>query len=332
MEKCILIDGSGLIYRGFYAVPPFMKHPTTGAPINAVYGFTSILLTIIQSQKPDYLAVAFDKKGPTFRHKEYAEYKATRVKAPDELYSQIPLVKEVVSAFGLPQFEVESFEADDILATITKELAPNKNVEVLIATGDFDMFQIAGERVSILYPTKGFRGAEIMRVPDIEAKYQLQPSQIPDYKGLAGDSSDNIPGVRGIGDKGATMLLKKYGGLEGIYEHLDEITGSMHKKLSEGKESAFKCRSLATLVDTVPMNFELEKCRVKDFDVASISWKFAELGFKSLQERLDEIYDDVPSEIPLDDDIPTVSTPSASAKPLSPRTAEPPESLQSTLF
>lgn len=289
MEKLVLIDGSGLIYRSFYAVPPFLKTPD-GTQTNAVFGFANILLSLLNTQKPDYLAVALDKKGPTFRHEEFKEYKATRIKAPQELYDQIPLVKKVISSFAIPMFEVERFEADDILATIAKQLANRKDLEIFIATGDFDMFQMVGSNISILYPTKNFREAEIFRADDIEKKYGLSPSQIPDYKGIAGDNSDNLPGVMGIGEKGAKDLLHKYGTLENIYKHLDELSLVMRKKLEDSKENAFLSQRLATLNVEIPLDFDLQSCCVKSFDAQSVGNLFRELGFKSLQKRLDELY------------------------------------------
>lgn len=288
-EKLILIDGSGLIYRGFYAIPPFFK-TSDGAQANAVFGFASILISLLTIQKPDYIAVALDKKGPTFRHKEFKEYKATRVKAPQELYDQIPLVQEVINAFGIPLFSAEGFEADDILATIAKRLSDNKNIQTFIATGDFDVFQAIGPNVSILYPAKGFKEAEVWTTEDVIKKYNLTPEQIPDYKGLAGDSSDNIPGVRGIGDKGATELLLKYKSLENIYEHLGEIGGAMHKKLEEGKDSAFMSKRLATLDSATPIDFDLSACRTKNLNISSVQNLFGKLGFKSLQKRLTNLF------------------------------------------
>lgn len=289
MEKLILIDGSGLIYRGFYAIPPFLKSPS-GVQTNAVFGFTNILLSLIAREKPDYIAVAFDKKGPTFRHKEYAEYKATRVKAPQELYNQIPLVKQVVESFGIPSFEADGFEADDILATVTQNMAKRKNLEIEVATGDFDLFQMVRPQVKILYPGKGFKEATTLNENQIKEKYGLTPAQIPDYKGLAGDTSDNIPGVHGIGEKTALNLLAKYKNLEGVYEHLTETSASVRKKLEDGKEDAFKSRELTRLREDVPIKFYLEDCRVKSFDPKSARKTFEELGFKSLVKRLDEIY------------------------------------------
>lgn len=290
MKKLILIDGSGLIYRGFYAIPPFFRAPD-GTQTNAVFGFTNILLSLLSAQKPDYIAVALDKKGPTFRHKEFKEYKATRIKAPQELYDQIPLVKNVITSFGIPLFESEGYEADDILATIVKKTSVEKNLQTFIATGDFDVFQIVGPKVFILYPTKGFKEAETLRPEDICAKYGFSPKQIPDYKGLAGDSSDNIPGVNGIGDKGATELLLKYKNLENIYKHLDEIKGALRQKLEAGRESAFTSKHLATLDPNVPINFNLTTCSVKDFDISAVHELFGRLGFKSLQKRITELFE-----------------------------------------
>jgi DNA polymerase-1 len=289
MKKLIIIDGSGLIYRGFYAIPPFMRSPA-GLQTNAVFGFMSILLTILITQKPDYLAVAFDMKGPTFRHKEYTEYKATRTKAPDELYAQIPIVKSLTAAFGIPSFEVAGIEADDIIATVVKKMSGNRELLTLIATGDFDIFQVVGEGSEILYPEKGFREAKPLNAADIFAKYGIHPLQIPDYKGIAGDSSDNIPGVKGIGDKGAVSLLTKYGTLEGVYEHIDEIKGAMRKKLEESREIALLSKRLATLKSDVEIDFELEKCHAAGFNVSAAREAFRELGLKSLMRKLDELY------------------------------------------
>lgn len=236
------------------------------------------------------MAVAFDKKGPTFRHKKYAEYKATRAKAPQELYDQIPIVKDVIKAFGLPLFETDGFEADDILATIAKKLEREGGLEILIASGDFDVFQIVRPHVAILYPTKGFKEAETFHQADIEKKYGLVPSQIPDYKGLAGDSSDNIKGVYGIGEKGAKDLLWKYKNLDGIYKHLAELSEGLRNKLEKDKASAFESRELATLRSDVPLEFNLQNCRVKNFDAKSVRSLLEQLGFKSLIKRLDDLY------------------------------------------
>lgn len=289
VEKLILIDGSGLIYRGFYAIPPFLKSPG-GVQTNAVFGFTNILLSLISREKPDYMAVAFDKKGPTFRHKAFEAYKATRVKAPQALYDQIPLVKKVVDDFQIPSFEADGFEADDILATVAKQLASRKNLRIFIVTGDFDIFQIVSGYTAILYPGKGLKDAEVLDAKGIEEKYGIRPEQIPDFKGLAGDHSDNIPGVPGIGEKGARDLLQKFKTLDGVYEHLNEISSGQKAKLEAGKQNALMSKNLATLEENVPLNFDLAACRVKHFDAAEVRRTFEKLGFKSLQKRIDDLY------------------------------------------
>lgn len=290
MKKIILVDGTGLIYRGFYSIPPYLKSPD-GILTNAVYGFTMILLSIIETQKPDCMVVAFDRKGKTFRHEQYADYKATRTKAPDELFAQIPLVKEVVAACDIPQFEAEGFEADDIIATLARRLnTENPELEVMIATGDFDEFQLANEKTSILYPTKGFRGADIFTPTRIKEKYGITPNQIPDYKGLAGDSSDNIKGVRGIGDKTAVALLSEFVTLEGIYENIEKITGAKRTKLEADRESAFHSRELATLRYDVPVDFSLSDCRVATAESQQLRELFKRLGFHSLLQRGEDAF------------------------------------------
>lgn len=245
------------------------------------------------------MAVAFDKKGETFRHKEFQEYKATRIKAPQELYDQIPLVKKVVNTFKIPSFEADGFEADDILATIVKKMANGKNIETFIATGDFDLFQLISSKTLILYPTQGFKEAQTLRAEDVEKKYGISPNQIPDYKGLAGDNSDNIPGVKGIGPKGATLLLQKYKNLENLYEHLNEINGSMKEKLEKGQRNAFMSKRLTTLADNVAIDFAFKDCHIKNLDIPAARKIFADLGFKSLQKRLDELDGNANGQIPL---------------------------------
>lgn len=289
MEKLILIDGSGLIYRGFYAVPPFMRSPA-GVQTNAVFGFVNILFALLGKYKPDYIAIAFDMRGPTFRHKQYAAYKATRIKAPDELYAQIPIVKELVKIFKIPSFETAGFEADDILATIVDKMRGHPNLEIQIATGDFDVFQLVSDHVSILYPAKGFKDATIYQTQNVREKYGILPTQISDYKALCGDSSDNIPGVRGIGPKTALNLLDTYSSLENIYENISSITPeSVQKKLQLDEKNAFLSKQLATLQKDVPCDFDLKSCHTSAFDVSAVIKEFDKLGFRSFQKRLDEI-------------------------------------------
>lgn len=284
MEKIILIDGAGLLYRSFFALPPSLTDPE-GRPTNAVLGFTNILLNLLLTHKPDYIAIAFDKKGPTFRHKEYKDYKATRAKQPQILYDQIPMAKEVIEAFQIPLFEMENYEADDILATVALKLT-KKDMEILIATGDFDVFQVVHGPIKILYPEKSFKESKIITSKEVMEKYGITPAQIPDYKGLCGDSSDNIPGVTGVGPKTAQELIQRYGSLEKIYDHLDKLPEGIRKKMEAGKESAFFSRKLATLVSEVPLKFSLEECRVSKLDPKKIVPVLEKFGFRALLKRL----------------------------------------------
>lgn len=284
MKKIILIDGNAVIHRAFHAIPPFKT--SKGEQINAVYGFSSILLNLLNYNTPDYIAVSFDMKGPTFRHKEYKEYKATRKKAPDELYSQIPRIKSIVKAFEIPIYEIEGFEADDVLGTLAKQIEKEEDIKTYIFTGDMDTLQLVNEKTVVLSPARGVKEPIIYDVQKVLSKYGLKPSQIPDMKGLQGDSSDNIKGVAGVGAKTAKVLLQKYGNLENIYDHLDEITGRVHDNLENDRENAFFSRRLATIVTNVPIELDLEGCHTHKYDKDKVLALFAELEFKTLMGRL----------------------------------------------
>ncbi|MBI4975353.1 hypothetical protein HZC20_01625 [Candidatus Peregrinibacteria bacterium] len=235
------------------------------------------------------MAISFDLKGKTFRHEEYKDYKATRVKAPDELYAQFPRIKELVRDFGIPIYEIEGFEADDVLGTLAKQAEKEKDIYSYIVTGDMDTLQLVTDKTKVLSTVKGLTETVIYDIPKVLGKYGISPSQVPDLKGLKGDASDNIKGVAGIGEKTATALLQKFGNLENIYEHLDEINGAVHGKLEKGKESAFLSRRLATIVVDVPVQFVLEKCAVKKFQKEKLISLFTELEFKSLIAKLNGI-------------------------------------------
>lgn len=284
MKKIILIDGNAVIHRAFHALPPFKT--SQGEQVNAVYGFSSILLNLLNYEKPEYIAVSFDLKGPTFRHEEYEQYKATRKKAPDELYSQIPRIKDIVKAFEIPIYEIEGFEADDVLGTLAKQVEKKEDIKTYIFTGDMDTLQLVNEKTMVLSPTRGIKEPVIYDVQKVLSKYGLKPCQIPDMKGLQGDSSDNIKGVAGVGAKTAKTLLQKYGNLENIYDHLNEITGKVHDNLEKDKENAFFSRKLATIVIDVPIELDLEGCRTHEYDKGKILTLFGELEFKTLMGRL----------------------------------------------
>lgn len=283
-KKLLLIDGNAIIHRAFHALPPFKT--SRGELVNAVYGFASLLLKILDREKPDYTAVAFDLKAKTFRHQEYKDYKATRIKAPDELYEQIPRIKELVRAFQIPIFEQEGFEADDVLGTLAKQ-AEGKAVNTRILTGDLDTLQLVTDKTYVLALAQKFSEPVTYDIARVMGRYGLKPSQIPDMKGLQGDTSDNIKGVQGIGPKTAKDLLQKYGTLESIYKNLDEITGSAHTKLAKGHDSAILSKRLATIIIAVPLNLDLEACKTHEYDEGKLRQIFEELEFKSLLKRLE---------------------------------------------
>ncbi|OGD41860.1 hypothetical protein A2567_02490, partial [Candidatus Azambacteria bacterium RIFOXYD1_FULL_42_11] len=267
----------------------------SGELVNAVYGFTSILIKTISNFKPDYIVAAFDAPGATFRHEEYKEYKATRVKAPDDLYAQIPRVKEILTAFNIPIFEKSGFEADDVIGTISKHLSAKsgKDIEVLILTGDMDNLQLVGKNVSVLYsPPSASKEQIIYDDKKIAERFEgLKPEQLIDFKGLKGDPSDNIPGVKGIGEKTAIILLNKFGTIEKLYGAIEKgkaenVSAGVLEKLKAGKDTAFFSKKLATIKQNVPIKFDLKKSEFGKFDKNKIIELFQNLGFVSLINRL----------------------------------------------
>lgn len=283
-KKLVLIDGNAIMHRAYHALPPLSTKK--GELVNAVYGFASTMLSVIENLKPDYIAASFDLAGPTFRHEAYKEYKATRTKAPDEFYRQIPRVKEFVKDFNIPIFEKEGYEADDIIGTLTKQAEKTEEVEVVIVTGDLDTLQLVSGKTSVYTMRKGLSDSVIYDEEKVRERYNLEPIQIIDYKGLRGDPSDNIPGVKGIGEKTATELLVKYGTVEKIYQSLSEIKDSVKEKLERDRLKAFMSKKLATISTDVPVKLELEKTRVHDFDREKLVNLFKELNFYSLIKRI----------------------------------------------
>lgn len=284
-ERLILIDGNAIIHRSYHALPPLMTKK--GELVNAVYGFASTLLSVIDKFKPDYIAAAFDLAGPTFRHEQFESYKANRVKADDELYAQIPRVKEVVRAFNIPIYEKPRFEADDIIGTVCKQIRDRKEqIETIIVTGDLDTLQLidGGEKVYTM--RRGLSDSVIYDKEKVIERFGIRPDQMIDFKGLRGDPSDNIPGVKGIGEKTATELLKKYGSIAGVYENIDKIKGAVKEKLLRDRASALLSRNLATIRLDAPIEIELEKTRFENFDREKIVKLFNELEFYSLVKRL----------------------------------------------
>jgi DNA polymerase I len=301
-KKLILIDGNAIIHRSYHALPPLMTK--SGELVNAVYGFASTILSVIQKFQPDYIIATFDLAGPTFRHDEYKEYKATRVKAPDELYAQIDRVKEVVRAMNIPILEKQGFEADDVIGTVIKYVEENdKTVESIIVTGDLDTLQLVSEKTKVYTMRRGLSDAVLYDRDKIVERYGLEPDQMIDYKGLRGDASDNIPGVKGIGEKTATELLLKYRTLENVYASLTEIKGAVKEKLERDRSIAMQSKKLATIRTNVPVEIDLEKAKTHEFERTRLVGLFKELNFFSLVKR-------IPGSNPGESQSPTLKTPS----------------------
>lgn len=284
-KKVVIIDGNALIHRSFHALPPTIK-TSSGEVVNAVFGFTSGLLKSIQDLKPDYLVATFDMKGPTFRHKKFKEYKATRTKAPDELYSQIPRVKEMVEAFNIPIYEMSGFEADDLIGTICAQVG--EDLDKVIVTGDMDILQLINDTTKVYRMSKGVSDYVLFGEDEVMEKYNIKATQVIDYKALRGDASDNIPGVKGVGDKTATDLLALFGTLDGIYKNIDseKIKPRVRELLKDNKGNAYLSYDLATIVQDAPIDFKLDDSVIHDFDKEKVIKLLTILEFKSLLDRV----------------------------------------------
>ena len=280
----VVIDGNHLIHRAFHAIQAPLK-TSSGEQTNAIYGFASMLLNIIETEQPDYIALTFDEKAPTFRHEAHEEYKATRAKAPDELYAQIPRIREMITKFGIPIYSKEGFEADDMMGTLAMK-AEKEGIVTYIITGDMDLLQLVGPKIHVIFPHKGYKEPLDYNPEKVHEKFGVMPHQIADYKALVGDISDNIKGVEGIGPKGASELLTKYHTLDGIYEHLDELTETMRHKLVFDKESAYFAQSLTKIVTDVPCGFNKEDASADKLDYRSLSRFFEQMEMKSLLKRM----------------------------------------------
>ena len=285
MEKLVLIDGNSLINRAFYAMP--ILSTKDGVYTNAVYGFMNMFLKMISDEKPTFIAVAFDLKAPTFRHKMYSEYKGTRKPMPEELRPQIPLLKEVLSLMGIRTIEQEGIEADDIIGTIAKAT----DVKTIIITGDKDSFQLVDEQTEVHFTKRGLTDVEIYTLDNFYEKTSLNPSQIIDLKALMGDASDNIPGVSGIGEKTAKTLLETYKTVDNLYLHTDELKGKLQEKIIGGKESAFLSKTLATINTECNIDVNLDSMRFTTPFSHQVKQKFIELEFKSLTKKDDLFLD-----------------------------------------
>lgn len=292
-HKFLLVDAHALIYRAYYAIPNLTD--PSGQLVNAVYGFSKMVLNAISYFEPEYAAVCFDHPKPTFRHKKFDGYKAQRAKMPDDLIPQIQIVKDVVEALGIPKFELEGFEADDLIGTVNRKVEDlDDQLLTIIVTGDQDSFQLVDNDTHIWMPARGKQKGDIeYDAALVEKKWGIKPLQVIDMKALMGDSSDNIPGVKGVGPKTAAALIQKFETIEKIYEFLDKnpegdtlIKGGLLTKLLDGRESAIMSKDLATIECKVPIDFDLENCRVTSYDKNKVIEIFQKFGFKSLISTL----------------------------------------------
>ncbi len=279
MEKLVLIDGNSLINRAFYAMP--LLTTKKGEYTNAVYGFMNMFFKMLETEHPTAVAVAFDLKAPTFRHKMYADYKGTRKPMPEELRLQIPLLKELLKLMGVTIVEKEGFEADDIIGTIAKKT----DVQTVIITGDKDSFQLVDEQTEVHFTKRGITEVDIYNNENFTEKTGITPSQVIELKALMGDSSDNIPGVLGVGEKTALSLVQTYGNIDDLYLKVDELKGKLKEKIENGKESAFLSRTLATIDINAPVDTDVQKMGFSYPFSSAVKNRFNELEFKSLARR-----------------------------------------------
>jgi DNA polymerase I len=287
MERLLLLDGNGLIYRGYFALIDQPLTTSRGELVTAVFGFTNIVLRAIADTQPDHIAVAFDLPKPTFRHDRYAEYKATRTRMPDDMREQIPKVREVVSALGIPVYEQEGFEADDVIATLAGQ-AEAAGLEIVILTGDLDMLQLVSERTRLMVSLRGGIANTISYdLARVDERWGLRPDQMLDYKALKGDSTDNIPGIPGVGEKTASRLVQAWGTLDSLYQHLDEVTPEkLRAPLAEHREQVLESRELMRLVRDVDVTLDPSRGRVGEYDREAVVRLFREYEFRTLIDRL----------------------------------------------
>ncbi len=292
-QKLVIFDGNALLHRAYHALPPLTT--SDGKLVNAAYGFTTIFLKVLKELKPVYVAVTFDRPEPTFRHEVFADYKAQREKKPQELYDQIDIIKDIVKAFGVPIFETKGYEADDIIGTITQQTS-KLGIESLVVTGDLDALQLVDDYTSVYTLRKGLADTVTYNPAAVYERYGLKPEQLVEYRALKGDPSDNIPGVKGIGEKTAAELIKKFHSIDGLYTSLKKndtqakkLPPRLRELLLASEKEAGLARKLSVIVRNVPIKFSPQDCRLKDFDLPRIAELFHALEFKSLLGRLPEL-------------------------------------------
>ncbi|HEV7199846.1 MAG TPA: 5'-3' exonuclease H3TH domain-containing protein, partial [Candidatus Limnocylindria bacterium] len=279
----MLIDGPSLVYRGYFALPPLTT--SDGTLVNAAFGFLQIVLRGMADMKPDYAVVTFDLGKPAFRFIAYPDYKAGRPSMPDDLRSQFPIVREVVTGLGMPIVEIEGYEADDVIGTLVQH-ATAADVDTVIVSGDLDGLQLVNDHVRLLTTRMGVASTVVYDPQRVMDRYGLRPDQMLDYKALKGDTSDNLPGVPGVGEKTAIALLQEFGTLDSMYERVDEVKGKLRERLVEHREEALMSREVGRIVTDLPVTLDLEAARTGRYDRRALAQRFRELEFRSLIDRL----------------------------------------------
>jgi DNA polymerase-1 len=287
-KRLLLIDGHSMAYRAFYALPAENFTTASGQHTNAIYGFATMLLSLLTSEKPTHVAVAFDVSRKTFRSEIFPEYKANRAKTPDEFRSQMSYLHELVSAFGITQFEVEGYEADDILATIAKR-AEKEGAEVFICTGDRDSFQLVNEKTTVLYPKRGVSDLARMTPEAVQEKYGMSPTQYPDFAALRGDPSDNLPSIPGVGEKTAAKWIVEHGSLQELLSNVDKVGGKVGQSLRDSIDNVIRNRELTQLVSEVPLELSIDALAWSGVDENLTNPLFDRLEFKTLKDRMKPI-------------------------------------------
>lgn len=290
-KKFLIIDSFALIFRAYYAYPDSLTDKE-GNPINAAYGFTSLLLDTLIKFKPEYVVAVFDPQTPIIRQSEYVLYKANRKETDPELKAQIPKVKEILEAFDIPVLRVDGYEADDVIGTLV-ENHKKDDLDKILVTGDQDIFQLIDDRTQVYLAGRRFSESKLFDADGVFEKLGITPGQVPHYKGLAGDSSDNIPGVKGIGAKSAVDLIQKFGTIENVYNNIEEVATRQKNKLAENYDMAIKSLSLATIERNVPLSFKIEQAAIETIPFGEVTELFEELRFKSLQKKLSTLKDEL---------------------------------------
>ncbi|HEY2508792.1 MAG TPA: DNA polymerase I [Streptosporangiaceae bacterium] len=282
--RLLLLDGHSLAYRAFFALPPENFSTTTGQPTNAVYGFTSMLINVLRDEQPTHVAVAFDRGEPTFRHEQYVDYKAGRKETPADFRSQLSLIFEVLDVLGIQRLSVPGFEADDLIATLATQAAPD--MDVLIVTGDRDVLQLVTDQITVLYTMRGISEMARFTPEAVQAKYGLSPAQYPDFAALRGDPSDNLPGIPGVGEKTATKWIAEYGSLATLVDRVDEVKGKVGDALRDHLSSVLRNSQLTQLVRDVPLDVTPADLRPVAWNRDQIHQLFDTLQFRVLRDRL----------------------------------------------